>query len=48
MHLNEFIDLVKFQEVVDFGRSFCFSWKERCPNVEHLVREILFPYILFY
>ena len=37
MHLNEIIDLDKFQEVVDFGRSFCFSWKVRCPIVENLV-----------
>ena len=25
MHLNEFFDPDKFQWVVDFGRSFCFS-----------------------
>ena len=37
MHLNEFIDLGKFYEAVDFGRSFCFSWKVSCPIVEHLL-----------
>ena len=37
MLLNEFIDLDKFQEVVDFGRSFCFSRKVRCPIEEHLI-----------
>ena len=29
MHLNEFIDLDKFQDVVDLGRSFCFSFKSK-------------------
>ena len=37
MLFNEPIDLDKFQELVDFGRSFCFSWKVRCPIVEHFV-----------
>ena len=37
MHLNEFIDFDKFQQVVHFGPSFCFSWKVRCPIVEHLI-----------
>ena len=36
MHLNEFIDRDKFQ-VVDSGRSFCFSRKVRCPAVERSI-----------
>ena len=37
-HLNNFIDLDKYQEVVDFGLLFCFSRKLTCPIVDHLVQ----------
>ena len=37
MLFNESIGLDKFQELVDFGPSFCFSWKIRCPIVENFI-----------
>ena len=48
MHLNEFIDLDEFQEVIDFGPSFCFFFRKvRCPIVEKLIIQILFLQILY-
>ena len=34
--------------LVDFGHSFCFSRKVRCPTVDHLIHYILFPLIFFH